>query len=265
MSSAVQSLQKSILNGQKSITQLLRETKLIAAQLRLEDVEKWVDFELNGYPHNVEPPEYRHYNISSLQVHHPQYGWQFAGNLDLRSKAGKPIAEIEHLSHGENLATTLARQLPMSESIASDWPQRGIVAASEFKHILEAVKNRLLDWTIELDKRGIKGEDMNFDDKEKQAALGQVFHIQKFTGVLGNVTNSQVTLYDYGTVNQLLLDHKVPKDARREFEDIVDELKNATPDKKPSLIAKGEQWIVKHKDFLGATGEIVAQVIKAAT
>jgi hypothetical protein len=62
----------------------------------------------------------------------------------------------------------------------------------------------------------------------------------------------------------LLLDHKVPKEARREFEDIVDELKNAPPDKKPSLIAKGEKWIVKHKDFLGAAGEIVAQVIKAA-
>jgi hypothetical protein len=32
------------------------------------------------------------------------------------------------------------------------------------------VKNELLQWTVELEKRGINGEDMNFDEKEKQLA-----------------------------------------------------------------------------------------------
>ncbi len=57
--------------------------------------------------------------------------------------------------------------------------------------------------TIELEKRGIKGEDMNFDEKEKESATHQTFNIQKFTGVLGNITNSQVTLYDYSSVIDL--------------------------------------------------------------
>ena len=34
-------------------------------------------------------------------------------------------------------------------------------------------------WTIELYKRGIKGEDMDFNDKEKHAATHQTFNIQK--------------------------------------------------------------------------------------
>lgn len=52
MSSAIQDLQKAICNDH-SITQLLRQTKLIAVKLRVEDVERWVSFELNGYPQNV--------------------------------------------------------------------------------------------------------------------------------------------------------------------------------------------------------------------
>jgi AbiTii len=59
MSSAVHNLQKTIVGGKEPLTQLLRQTKLIAAKLNLEDVQKWVDFELNGYPKGTEPPEYR--------------------------------------------------------------------------------------------------------------------------------------------------------------------------------------------------------------
>ncbi|HSY16677.1 MAG TPA: hypothetical protein VK815_00010 [Candidatus Acidoferrales bacterium] len=48
MSSAIHNLQMAIVDGKQSITQLLRQTKLIAAKLSLPDVEEWVDLELNG-------------------------------------------------------------------------------------------------------------------------------------------------------------------------------------------------------------------------
>ena len=105
---------------------------------------------------------------------------------------------------------------------------------------------------------------MEFSENEKQTASNQTFNIQKFTGVLGNVTNSQVTLYDYGSINQLLIDHKIPKQDRHELEDIMDELKDAPPDKRSSLIARGKEWIVKNKELLGATAEAVGKAIGAA-
>jgi len=150
-------------------------------------------------------------------------------------------------------------------SFGSTWPQRALISGASFRHIVEAVTNELLKWTTELEKRGIKGDDMDFDDKEKQSASHQVFNIQKFTGVLGNVTNSQVNLYDYSTVNQLLIDRNIPKQDRRELEDIMDELKEAPPEKKPSLLKRGEDWIVKHKELLEAAGEAVGKAIGAAT
>jgi hypothetical protein len=130
---------------------------------------------------------------------------------------------------------------------------------------VDAVTNELLHWTTELEKRGIKGEDMDFDDKEKKSATNQTFHIQKFTGVFGNVTNSTVTLYDYSSIQQLLIDHKIPKDDRRELEDIMDELKEAQPEKKPSLLARAEKWIVKHKEVLGVATEAVSKAVGTVT
>jgi AbiTii len=268
MSSAVHSLQKAILAGNQSLTQLLRQTKVIAAKLGLEDVEAWVDLELNGYSDGTEPPQYREFATQAIQIRNPIRGWEFAGHFHRKMKARQPIADIEHLSNGGTLTLAITRNLPVDDgigsSIASDWPQRALIAGASFRHIVDAVTNALLQWTTELDKRGIKGDDMDFSDKEKQSASNQVFNIQKFTGIVGNVTNSEVTLYDYSSVNQLLIDHGIPKQDRRELEDIVDELKEAPPEKKQSLLKRGEDWIVKHKALLGAAGEAVGKAIGAA-
>jgi hypothetical protein len=268
MSSAVHNLQKAISEGSQPLIQLLRQTKLIAAKLNLREVETWVDNELKGYSKDVEPPPYRHVTSSHLQIYHPHYGWRFAGNFSMTIPAWEPIADIENLSHGKTATVNMPKNLPVEDGLggglARDWPQRMVIGGSEFKRIVSAVTDELLQWTIELEKRGIKGEDMNFNEKEKQSATNHVYNIQKFTGVLGNVTNSQVTLYDYSSVHQLLVDHNIPKEDRHELADIMDELKTAPPEKKPSLIARGEKLILKHKEALGAAAEILAGAIGAA-
>ena len=104
---------------------------------------------------------------------------------------------------------------------------------------------------------------MSFDEKEKLSAAKQVFNIGTVHGTVGNITNSQVTLYDYSSVQQLLIDHKVPKQDRRELEDIMDELKEASHEKRPSLLARAEKWIVKHKELLGAAAEAVGKAVGA--
>jgi hypothetical protein len=246
----------------------LRQTKLIAAKLDLADVEAWVDLELNGYGNKTEPPPYREFVTQAIQIRNPIKGWEFAGHFHRKMKARQPIANIEDLSRAESACVSITHNLPVDDGIGgsfgSDWPQRAVISGASFKHIVEAVTNELLQWTIELERRGIKGEDMDFDEKEKQSATHQTFNIQKFTGILGNVQNSQVALYDYSSVQQLLVDHKIPKADRRELEDIMDELKEAPPDKKPSLLKRGEDWIVKHKDLLGAAGEVVGKAMGAA-
>lgn len=100
--------------------------------------------------------------------------------------------------------------------------------------------------------------------RKKELPTTQVFNVGTVHGTVGNITNSQVTLSDYSSVGQILVDQGIPKQDRRELEDLMDELKEAPPEKKPSLLKRGEEWIVKHKEFLGAGAEAVGKAIGTA-
>ena len=87
-------------------------------------------------------------------------------------------------------------------------------------------------------------------------------NIQHFTGVLGDVTNSVVNVYDYNSIRSELKQLNIPRSERSELEDILDELKADPPAKtKQSLIEKGKAWIVRNQDFLGAGASIVRQAL----
>jgi hypothetical protein len=262
MGFAIYELQKAILDPNQSLTQLLRQTKLIASKLNLQDVEQWVDCELRGYPENIYPPSYRIATTMYLEVHNPVRGWQFAGNVEIPIPMAKSITEIENLSRDELAVTVLPDQIPVRNSLGqvSNRPQRLILAGAQFKTIVEAVRDELLQWTVKLEKKGVKGEAMNFDEKEKQLATN--VHIEKFTGVFGNVTNSHVAVNDYSSICKLLIEQNVPTKERRELEDILEEFKTAPSEKKKGLIAKAESWMVKHGDTLGTGAEIVGKFIK---
>ena len=152
----------------------------------------------------------------------------------------------------------------MGDSFLTGMPQRFTVSSEQFKAIIDGITNELLQWTTELEKRGIKGDNMDFNEKEKQSAANQVFNIGIVHGAVGNVSNSPVIFYDNKRINQLVVEKNIPKQDRRELEDILDELKNAEPAKKKSLAARAEQLIAKHREALGATAEIIVKSIKAS-
>jgi hypothetical protein len=157
MSSAVQDFQKAIVDGKQSLTQLLRQTRVIAAKLNLEQVERWVDLELTGFAQDAEPPAYRKVLSNRLEIYNSHRNvWQFAGHLNYALKALQPIAEIEAFSRRESIDFPVAKNFSITndvgDSFGSDWPQRFVVLGSEYKRVLEAVAER---WTAELEMRGI--------------------------------------------------------------------------------------------------------------
>jgi AbiTii len=266
MGSVIQDLQKAILDPRQSLTQLLRQTKMIAGELNLPDVEKWVDLELRGYPDNIEPPAYRVLVTDSLLIHNPYRGWQLAGDVQQRIRARQPIAEIESMSKAKmpqfTPETNFRIRNQLGTTMGSEWPQRVTIDRSQFQNILEAVKEELVQWTTDLRKRGIEGDSMDFNDKEKQAAASQTFNIAgNFHGVVGPVMNSKVTLNDFSSIHQILKDHGISQEGRNEIENIMDALKTASPDRRASVLERWEKWFVKHKDALGASAEIIAKAI----
>jgi hypothetical protein len=127
------------------------------------------------------------------------------------------------------------------------------------------VRNRLLDWSIELEQRGILGENMSFKEEEKAIAKGQTFNIENMTGFIGDVNHSKVEVYDYSSIHKTLKEAGVPKAERDSLEEIMDELKVFSPEEKPRLLEKGKAWVAKNQEFLGAAASIVVKVLQSGT
>jgi hypothetical protein len=273
MGSIVKQLQKDILNPQKRLTEILRTAKLIAAKLDLKDISGWIDQELSGYKNvaGKDMPAYRHVRGGVLKIFNPYRGWDHAGDFkDIDMPIHNSATELEDLvSSGNELCITPPMHIPVHttdgilEYEFNQFRQILAIPNSKFKRLLDAVREEVLNWTIELEKRGIMGEDMTFDENEQNSAVSQTFHIEKVIGVAGNVSRSKVVAYDYSSVHQTLKECGVPQAERNELENIMDNLPAASGSQKKTLIARGKDWIVKNKDFLGTSIDLVKKALEA--
>jgi hypothetical protein len=225
MSSLVVELQKDIINSKKTVTEILRTAKVISAKLGLSDISALIDSELNGYAPGCEAPAYRVLRGGGLQLYNPYRGWIPAGDVgDFRAAIGQSVAELEELAKAKFIVLPVREKFEVSsfdgiaDGLIQQFEQRLVHSPAKIKGILEAVKEQILNWAIELEQRGILGEDMSFDKNEKQKAQHQTFNIQHFAGVLGDVTNSSVNVYDYSSIHQELRQRNVPQAERNEIE-----------------------------------------------
>jgi hypothetical protein len=255
VASLVAKFQRDALDSTKSVTDILRIAKVVSAKLGLNDIEEWIAAELNGYPDNESTPVYR-YAVGTLQLYNPVHGWITVTQGSVEWPFGHSISQIEEFSKRETNDFSPKEHFQF-EGVASAFVQRVVFSGIVFKGMVEAVRDRLLDWSLELEKQKITGENMSFDEQEKQAAQSHTFNIQNFSGIIGNVTHSNVNVGDFGSINEQLIQLKVPKSERDELENIFDELKSSRPEEKPSLIKKAEAWLVRNQELIGATGSII--------
>jgi hypothetical protein len=170
-------------------TELLRRAKVVAVKLRLDDFAVWVDHEMNGYPKDVEVPIYR--TVSSILVlKNPIYGplpVQWAKGSEEFAKrfasftVRKPLGELVHMvSRGGVLKIMLSpSELGALLQVSDDFavvPASREVSRSGVAGIVDSVRNRILDWALQLERQGIWGEGMTFKKEEKQAVADVTIH-----------------------------------------------------------------------------------------
>lgn len=203
MSSLVEELQRDALDHRVRVSDILRKAKAIAVKLDLQELEKWVESELNGYQSN-EVPNYR-IAIGQVKGLNPfRGGWQpvvFPNTEMEQAFSNRPIiqriAELESLVADAANVDALQILFP-SEGIRLLTKLTGIntefsihVPKSRVIGILDAVRSALLDWSLKLEKSGVKGEGMSFssDERKKAHETQAVFHIGRigtFTGTMGS-------------------------------------------------------------------------------
>lgn len=207
--SLVLELQQLAQSSQTDLSELLRRTEVVAAKLRLIDLEAWVENELNGYAPMVNVPSYRSVG-TELVMKNPYRGnlpvmWTSNGALpDHFSKMDvrQPIASILHFTgagDGQIEASVSPSELEVLLKVSSDFglmPAIRIVNKSGMIGILDGVRNKILHWSLELESKGILGEGMTFTQAEKQAASTLTVHnygpvIHGDNASIASATNSQ--------------------------------------------------------------------------
>lgn len=168
-------------SGEASVASLLRQVKILASRTGADPLAAWIEHELNGYPADVELPPYRgphqahvlgHFmggfgrELQNVQI--PSSGW------DKKLEADS-LFEIELRESAAELGSMAAQDdvtLAWSANIVQNYNQfvqRGLVqrivtgdmllveakipvSRHLFVGVLDAVRNRILDVALELEK-----------------------------------------------------------------------------------------------------------------
>jgi AbiTii len=198
MTSLVHELQVAASDPDSRVVDLLRKAKVVASKLNLTDVVQWLDFEAGGYPGDDGTiPNYRKIR-GVVEGLNPVRGWmrvQFEDpqveELASTCKTRQPIAELEALLKGSGTlrfaaAPTVGRDL----EYAID--SRLSVSQSQIYRVLEAVRDRVLDWTLELERAGVTGDGLSFSPEEVHRAAEPSIHLNvetmNMTGNIGNIS-----------------------------------------------------------------------------
>jgi hypothetical protein len=190
------------------VSDLLRQALVIASKLGLSDFEAWVRLELNGYPPDGKLPPYRTVTGFPL-AENPVLGWVPVGADDPAS-----ISRISHAKVTSSVTHLEALLRDNSGDIAFQWPARlasqfarqnfGLtnpvtkVSRGSISAILEAARNEILDWALKLDAAGIKGEGLEFTEREKSVVQAKQ-HVSNYYGPT-NVAHIAAS-GDHATVN----------------------------------------------------------------
>ena len=180
MGSLILELQADILNSAVSTLDVLRKALVVAKKLGIEKFQKWIELELKGY-YDLSVPTYR-FTRGQLRALNPYRGWQ---PIQVESKEiqkifadlcecpiNQPISELISLvkTEGNELIMQLPYELESNILSFVKTPVKISISKVSVEGVIEAVRDIILDWALQLEANGVMGEGMTFSNNEKQIA-----------------------------------------------------------------------------------------------
>jgi hypothetical protein len=207
------------------VATLLRKAKILASRLKNQELARWVDSELDGYPDAKDLPPYRILAVSSRgtlinrwrTVHLPEAGVMSS----LIPAEFRGWAETAYLIASVSAYDSLIKQSDSGGMLAVDWPQEiavkfgavgyaqleclaawQVIPVSALVAVIETVRNRVLSFALEIEEEAPDaGEAPPGAMPMPQDRVGQVFHTVIMGGV-NNVAPGAVNLSQSHTVQQ---------------------------------------------------------------
>ncbi len=275
-------LQQEILCPTSDIMTLLRKAHVIAKKLQLNEFDKWILSELNGYSDYDSIPDYRLIN-GSIKAWNPYNGWipVILNNNKLEEiicnrKLGESLGKIIELEKKTDSSFHINYSSEINQELNSmcDFPfptQYALQASAHQLHaIIEQVKNTILEWTIKLESEGIVGENMQFNSNEKESAKRIPQTVNNYYGntnvINGNVDSSAIVsgnensiIFSYEKANEAVSDIqaslKEEQLSKEDFDaamEMLEEICEKVSKKKKKSIIKSA--LIGLKDFLIGVG-----------
>jgi len=181
---------------------LLRRALVAAKRLNVGELVSWIDAELNGYKTDQEVPDYRTVRgllraidlfsgrSIPLEVNSAKLARRLS-TMPLRQS----ITELEHLAEspsGVRINYGHEWHQALMEHVGDDLSPYVSVSSAQLRAVISSARNRILDWGLDLEGRGIIGKGMSFTPQEKQAVQEQHYHIS-------NVSGSQIQIGSSGS------------------------------------------------------------------
>tara|TARA_B100000678_G_scaffold241776_1_gene212850 strand:+ start:448 stop:1338 length:891 start_codon:yes stop_codon:yes gene_type:complete len=283
-------LQKACLDSGIPVATILRRAKVIASKLGLSDLNAWIDAELSGYKCSMkELPEHRK-GVGQPKYFNPYKGWQpihtgddWFSEIVRTVFLPQSISEIEHLvASGDSQMLQMGYNPSIAEQIQQCLPARWEVALHfskvEAVAALDFVRNRTLDWALQLEERGVVGEGLTFEAADKKEAAVVTNNIYGGTvGVLGavqgNAANSGlITVNGPIDTEALAKLHSqiaasvsgLPEETARALAQYLSEVREQANSGSPSRSAVSSALSSIKSVLEGATGNLTAEGMLAA-
>ena len=204
----LESIQADLVDHNTSIASTLLKLRLLAAKLGSDELAEWIKYEAEGYPHDADIPTYRVVSISFSGTFFGPFGSayknvpippvlikEFAGEDWIISKRSESAAAVENMANqknGMNLDFSNLMLLLRGKVYPGYEPAQvvGFISQTAFIEMANAIRNRLLEITIEIAKKipGAEGVELTSIIRAPEETT-QIFH----QTIHGNMTNIQST------------------------------------------------------------------------
>lgn len=279
-------LQAGALDRSVRVSDLLTRAKIVAHKLNTAEALTWITRELNGYTDVSanDLPTYRKLH-GQPEFLNPYSSWlpiifddeelysicssafifQSIGTLEQLVKDG--AASALHVRHTAKVTSFLIKRLGLDTQTVVSLPKALVW------EIVDKVRDLVVDWTLDLERAGVRGEGMTFTMNEKNTATSVTNnYFAQNIGVAGNVSdrssirNRQVATansIDLGAVQNLAKQLRngaglLPPDTQQAvaapLKELDEELTSSSPDR--SKIAGLLSMI--QAALVGATGNLIA-------
>lgn len=235
---------------------ILLKLRFLAARLGSDTLADWVKHEAEGYPADVELPDYRQFPVSYTGGFNGAFGRQIK-NIAIPSLLIAQIAGEQWLTHKERQSISAIEDLIIASQKADKNPEinasnlvlllsdnvfedmachsvHGVISRQAMVEMIATVRGRVMELTLEIEKKipeaaGIvAGQAAQPTEPEKAAVVTNITNQTIYGAVGANVANSgaahiniAVQQGDVGSLAKALQDGGIPSPDAEQFAKII--------------------------------------------